>query len=72
MKDPDAMYDCVRESVKEWAKEKNLAEDETIALVEIKLEKELEKMDRWFEYQEYLSVEFDTDDMTATVCENRS
>ena len=67
MKDPDTMYDSVLYEVKVEVKKLGLPADEANALVALKVEKEREKMKRWFEYGEYLGVDFDTEAMTATV-----
>lgn len=69
MKDPDTMYDAVQEAVKRGIKAMNLPEDEAEGLIELRCEKEREKMSKWFKYGEYLAVEIDTDAMTATVLE---
>ena len=69
MKDPDTMQDAVLDAVKAEVKKLGLPADEAEALVEMKAEKEREKMAHWFEYGEYLGVDFDTEAMTATVRE---
>lgn len=71
MKDPDTMHDAVQEAVKEEVQKLSLPADEAGALVKIKTEKECEKMARWFEYGEYLGVDFDTETMTAVVREQK-
>jgi hypothetical protein len=68
MKDPDTMYDTVQEAVTQEVKAMGLPEDEEESLIELRTEKEIKKMGKWFEYEEYLAVEFDTEAMTATVC----
>jgi hypothetical protein len=67
MKDPDTMHDAVQEAVEREVKDMNLPEDEAEELIELRCEKVRGKMAKWFEYGEYLAVEFDTDAMTATV-----
>jgi hypothetical protein len=67
MKDPDTMYDAVQDAVKEEVEMLNLPKDEYDALIELRADKEREKLSKWFRYSEYLSVEFDTETMTATV-----
>lgn len=67
MKDPDAMHDAVREAVERDVKAMDLPEDEKETLIEARTEKEQAKMAKWFKYGEYLSVELDTETMTATV-----
>lgn len=67
MKDPDTMFDAVQDAVKSEIATMNLPEDEQEALIELRTDKEREKLSKWFRYSEYLSVEFDTEKMTATV-----
>lgn len=69
MKDPDTMNDAVQNAVTAGVKAMGLPEDETESLIELRTEKELAKMAKWFEYGEYMAVEFDTEAMTATVLE---
>jgi len=67
MKDPDTMFVAVQDAVDQELSEMNLPKDEVDALSELRAEKEREKLSKWFRYSEYLTVEFDTDEMTATV-----
>lgn len=67
MKDPDTMHDAVQEAVERDVKAMGLSEDEAEQLIEIRCEKVRGKMYKWFQYGEYLTVEVDTDSMTATV-----
>lgn len=67
MKDTDTMHDAVQEAVEDEIKAMGLPEDEAESLIELRAEKVREKMAKWFEYGEYLAVEFDTDKMTAIV-----
>lgn len=67
MKDPDAMHDAVREAVEREVKQMGLSRDESKLLVEARVDKTIELMVKWFTHGEYMTVEFDTDDMTATV-----
>lgn len=67
MKDPDTMYDAVQDAVTAEVKAMGLSADEAESLIELRTTKERAKMDKWFEYGEYLAVEFDTEAMTATV-----
>lgn len=69
MKDPDTMHEAVEDAVKAEVAALGLPRDEAEDLVEIRVEKELSKMGKWFEYGEYLRVECDTEAMTATVLE---
>ena len=67
MKDPDTMRDAVEEAVKADVKKLGLEGDEAEAIIEMRVQSECEKLKRWFEYGEYLGVDFDTEAMTATV-----
>lgn len=71
MKDPDTMPDAVREAVEKDVNElrirENLPMDEAEGLIESRTEKMQTLLGRWFQYSEYLAVEFDTEAMTATV-----
>jgi len=69
MKDPDTMYDAVQDAVKAEVQAMGLPEDEAESLIALRTAKEHTKMDKWFEYGEYLTVEFDTEAMTAAVIE---
>ena len=68
-KDPDATYESIRDKVKELLKDNPLTkyiEDTTEVEDEIR-EGILEKMSKWLEYGEDLTVEFDLENGTATV-----
>ena len=67
MKDPDTMYDAVQDAVEKEVKAMGLPKDEADELIEIRTNKVRDKMGKWFEYGEYLDVEFDTEAMTAKV-----
>ena len=69
MKDPDTMPDAVREAVKADVAKLGLSKDEAEQLAETRGEKTREMLSRWFQYGEYLGVEFDTDTMTIRVLE---
>ena len=68
MKDPDGVFDCVREAVEEDAKKiEGISELERGALVEERIEETQKAMKKWFEYDEYLTVAVDTDAGTCVV-----
>ena len=67
MKDPDTMYDSVQDAVEKEVKAMGLPKDEADELIKIRTNKVRDKMGKWFEYGEYLDVEFDTEAMTAKV-----
>ena len=71
MKDPDTMYNAVYDCVKQEVEAMGLPKDEAEELIEMRTTKQTEKLGTWFEYQEYLSVEFDTEVMTATVLKRK-
>lgn len=70
MKDPDSLYDAVRDAVQEEVEKMNLDSEETEALVEIRADKVNNMTGRWFNYGEYLTVEIDTEANTCTVVPN--
>jgi hypothetical protein len=57
----------VREAVERDVRAMRLPDDEAESLIEMRAEKEQGKLGKWFQYNEYLAVEFDTEAMTATV-----
>lgn len=67
IKDPDVLQDGVEESVDEELKNSGLAEDEQEAVRELRIEKALDVANTWWEYSEYITVEFDTEARTARV-----
>lgn len=69
MKDPDGVYDSVQVAVKESVNALDLSDSEKDAVLETRLGFVTGAISKWFEYGEYLTVEVDTEAMTATVCE---
>lgn len=68
MKDPDTLHDAIESAVREELEAvKELDADDREALAESRREKVSEICGKWFEYQEYLSVEIDTEADTCTV-----
>ena len=67
MKDPDTMHDAVQNTVIKEVEAIGLSDDEFESIVELRTERVRAKMAKWFEYGEYLTVEFDTETMMATV-----
>lgn len=69
MKDPDCLYDCINEDVKAQLRQnETLSEEEREILLESRREairKEL--VSKWFEYGEYLNLEYDTEAKTLTI-----
>ena len=67
IKDTDVLQDAVEEAVDEELKNSGLAEDEQEAIHELRVEKALDVAGEWWEYGEYITVEFDTETRTARV-----
>jgi len=67
IKDTDVLQDAVEEAVDEELKNSGLAEDEQEAVRELRVEKALDVAGEWWEYGEYITVEFDTETRTARV-----
>lgn len=67
MKDPDGVYDCIEDAVKDSLKASGLPGDEQDALKEVRGNKIREVTGKFFEYGEYVNIEIDTDAGTATV-----
>jgi len=67
IKDTDVLQDAVEESVDDELKNSGLAEDEQEAVRELRIEKALDVANTWWEYGEYITVEFDTEARTARV-----
>lgn len=68
LKDPDGFYDGVHDAVKAQIDELGkLSDDERESLEEIRMNSINEAIDKWVEYNEYITIEFDTEANTATV-----
>lgn len=67
LKDPDGFYESVNDAVKESLDEIDGLVDEKKKLFEARLEKVWTALEPWVEYQEYVTLEFDTDKGTAEV-----
>lgn len=68
VKDPDGFYDCVKDAVKDSLDElEGLDEQEKEDLLEHRLEKTWDKLEKFVDCQEYVTIVFDTDAGTATV-----
>lgn len=72
LKDPDGFYDSVKESVKDSLSDLGLDKDEMEVLLERRLEKTWDKLEKWVDCQEYVNLEFDLDTMTAVVAPRKS
>jgi hypothetical protein len=69
-KDPDGVYDCLRDYVTDEVKSITQDEDEQEMLIDKRMEKYKDKLKKWIDCGEYLEVEFDLENMTAKVMEN--
>lgn len=68
MKDPDGVYECVQEAVRKDVADVGLNDDaEREAVFEKRMETVKAITAKWFEYDEYLTVEIDTDAGTCVV-----
>lgn len=68
-KDPDTVFEAIRDAVKESVDALNLNEREAKLLCEARLETVSNELGKWIEFGEYVTVEFDTEAKTAVVCE---
>ena len=70
MHDPDGVYDSVTDAVEaSLAGVVGISDDEREELEETRRRETNATISKWIEYGEYLTIEIDTDAMTATVCE---
>ena len=68
LKDPDGFYDCIRIAVEREIKDiPGLTESEKESMEESRIESTFEAISTWVEYQEGITIEFDTESKTATV-----
>lgn len=65
-KDPDGVYECVRDAVQESLPD-GLDDDERDDLLDSRTEATFEKLGQWLKWKEYVTVEFDTEAGTAVV-----
>lgn len=68
-KDPDAFYEPLKDKVKELLKDNPLTKyiEDTSEVEDEIYQKLLDKLSPWVEWGEYLNVEFDLENGTATV-----
>lgn len=70
LKDPDGFSESVDDAVKEeLAAIEGLGEEDRDELFESRQERCWSTLKKWVEYQEYVTIEFDTEAGTATVKE---
>lgn len=61
IKDTDVLYDGITEAIDKELADSGLDEDEQEAIRDIRREKYDSVAEKWWEYGEYITVEFDTD-----------
>lgn len=66
-KNPDVAQDAIDDAFKHFTVEGVTDPDELEALKEVRKEKAADVVFSWMKYQEYITVEFDTEARTATV-----
>lgn len=66
-KDPDAVEDCIYEEIRQQVNELKLSDAEADAVCEVRIAETEKKLASWLKYGEYITVEFDLENMTATV-----
>lgn len=72
LKDPDTMADAVEDAIKRLGKPADVDVDEWESIREARAEKIQKHISsNWMEYGEYLTVEFDTEAVTATIVPNK-
>lgn len=72
LKDPDGFSDSIDDAIAASLKAMTeIDEDEKDAVKEKRGEKVREAMEKWVEYGEYVTLEFDTDAGTAIVVERK-
>lgn len=71
MKDPDGVEDAIMEAARDSvANVSMISPDEKEELIEYRTDLIRDSLSKWFEYNEYLTVEIDTDAETCTVKQN--
>ena len=69
LKDPDGFWEAVTETVESNIGEiKGLSSDEVEKLVDSRRDETFEAISEWVKFNEYITIEFDTEAGTATVC----
>lgn len=73
LKDPDGFYDCVKDAVEEIVAYEfpTADDDEQEAIIEKRTNKVWQALEPWVEYQEYVTLEFDTEKGTAEVVKRK-
>lgn len=72
MKDPDGFFACIEDAAKEMADQVTCVDEEDREAVADQKQGELRELcQKWFRYNEYLTVEIDTDAGSISVVPNR-
>lgn len=66
LKDTDTLYDAINENVEDL-KIEGVSDEELEGVRELRKEEYKQIASKWFEYDEYLTVEMDTSDKTLRV-----
>lgn len=69
MKDPDGVSNSVSDAVHDSVNELGLPRNESDAVLEARMETVNRVLQRWFRWNEYVTIEVDTDTGTAVVVE---
>lgn len=67
MKDPDAVFEAVRDAADDSTCGMGLNIPEAKALAKTRADQWSNDMEAWFEYREYLTVEYDTEAKTLRI-----
>lgn len=67
LKDPDGFSEAVQDACSSSLKEVPLTDKERDVLLDTRVEETWEKLEKWVDCQEYITLEFDTDNGTAVV-----
>lgn len=69
LKDPDGVYISLRDAARESVKSLDgLTKDEFVELIDSRQEAFQKQCEPWVKWGEYVTIEIDTDENTATVC----
>ena len=71
LKDPDGVSECVRENVEDYISRhySGMDHDEAETIAEVRTEIVEDSIQKWVEFNEYVTIEIDTEAGTATVLE---
>jgi len=68
LKDPDGFYNCIDDAVCDEVAKLGITDDREInAITDARKDKVNKALRNWVEYGEYITIEFDTEEQTATV-----